>query len=73
MIFQGGGGLVQQLRRSYSLSDLSTDSDVADVNRNSKSKMLTNIPDEDLEETDDVSMGMIQYIVFWLFLEFFKT
>ncbi|KAK7791167.1 hypothetical protein R5R35_013330 [Gryllus longicercus] len=53
---KGGGGLVQQLRRSYSLSDLSTDSDMADVNRNSKSKMLTNIPDEDLEETDDVSM-----------------
>ncbi|XP_066991904.2 uncharacterized protein [Anabrus simplex] len=51
---KGGGGLVQQLRRSYSLSDLSTDKDMADVNRNSKA--LSNIPDDDTDEADEGSI-----------------
>lgn len=44
-IFQGGGGLVQQLRKSYSLSDLTGEKE--DVNRNS---------DRSPDETDYVGV-----------------
>ena len=49
-LLQGGGGLVNQIRRSYSLSDLSSEKE-SDMNRNSKA--LNNVSDEDdMEETD---------------------
>jgi hypothetical protein len=51
---QGGGGLVNQIRRSYSLSDLSSEKE-SDLNRNSKA--LNNVSDEDdLEETDGLGV-----------------
>jgi hypothetical protein len=46
--------LVNQIRRSYSLSDLSFDKE-SDMNRNSKA--LTNVPDEDdMEERDGLGV-----------------
>nr|CAD7203110.1 unnamed protein product [Timema douglasi] len=48
---QGGGGLVNQLRRSYSLSDLSSDKDsIPDLGR---TRALTDTPED---EVDDGSM-----------------
>ena len=53
-LLQGGGGLVNQIRRSYSLSDLSSEKE-PDMNRNSKA--LNNVSDEDdMEETDGLGV-----------------
>ncbi|XP_021923722.1 uncharacterized protein LOC110831716 isoform X2 [Zootermopsis nevadensis] len=58
LVYKGGGGLVNQLRRSYSLSDLSSDKE-SDMNRNSKA--LKNVPDEDdMEETDGLDPRMLR-------------
>ncbi|XP_069677838.1 uncharacterized protein [Periplaneta americana] len=58
LVYKGGGGLVNQLRRSYSLSDLSSDKE-SDMNRNNKA--LKNDTDEDeMEETDGLDPRMLR-------------
>ncbi|XP_023707717.1 uncharacterized protein LOC111864597 isoform X2 [Cryptotermes secundus] len=55
---KGGGGLVNQIRRSYSLSDLSSDKE-SDMNCNTKA--LQNVSDEDdMEETDGLDPRMLK-------------
>jgi len=55
---KGGGGLVNQIRRSYSLSDLSSEKE-SDMNRNSKA--LNNVSDEDdMEETDGLDPRVLK-------------
>ena len=65
--FQGGGGLVHQLRKSYSLTDLGHDESDSISDANQRISAITSEPDEIIElehkrRTGSASRGPIKYV-----------